>query len=128
MRRTPVLVLYQCVQLAPGCKAAGLAVETVYRPCQRSLQVAALTRKGAKFNLQISGVLSNARAPVRETGEGVTQTLKFRVLVAEHARVMQRINRQLVGIVGPNSQTAGLWVETEHELSRFQHRPVLVAE
>src|SRR5260370_29939663 len=45
-----------------------------------------------------------------------------------YTTLFRSINRQLVGIVGPNSQTAGLWVETEHELSRFQHRPVLRSE
>src|SRR5260370_108426 len=43
-------------------------------------------------------------------------------------RVSQTINRQLVSTAGQTATSAGLWVETEHELSRFQHRPVLVAE
>ena len=128
MRRAPVLILDQCVQLAPSLEAPRLAVDPVDRRLHRFPHVAALPRERAELGLQVLGALSNARAPVRQAGKGVTQPLEFRVLVAEHAMVVQRTNRQLVRIVGPHGEAAGLRVEAEHELARFQHRPVLVAE
>ena len=77
----------------PGCKAAWLAVEPVYRPRQRFAHVIAFPRQCAELSLQILSVLRNAGAPVGEAGEGVAQPLEFGVLVTEHALIVQGKNR-----------------------------------
>ena len=46
--------------------------------------------------------------PVRQAGKGVAQPFELRMLVAEHAMVVQRADRQLVRIVGPDGEAARL--------------------
>src|SRR6516164_10122985 len=73
VRRAPVLILDQCVQLTPSLKAPRLAVDSFDRYLHRLPHVAASPRQRAELRLQVLGTLSNARSPIRQAGKGVTQ-------------------------------------------------------
>src|SRR5215469_7756612 len=94
MRCPPMLALDQPVELAPGLQSSRLAVDAVNRSVYRLPHIIALSRQRTEFGLQIFGVLCNARAPVWEAGESIPQALELRMLVAKHASVVQRVDRQ----------------------------------
>ena len=69
---------------------------------------------------------ADLRPPFGKAREGVAEPLQLGMRVAEDARVVQRADRQLVSIVGPDREAAFLLVEFEGELPRLQHGAVLV--
>ena len=113
----PMLILNQRVQLTPGLEMPRFAIDPVDRGLHRLPHIAALSRQRAKLGLQVLGALCNPRAPVGEARKCVAQPLELRMLVAEHPRVVQRANRQLVHIVSPYGKAAGLGIKAEHELA-----------
>src|SRR5258708_7518497 len=60
--------------------------------------------------------------------EGVAEPLEIGMRDTQNAFVMYWANWQLVAVICPDGETAGLRLELEHQPARFQNCTVLVAE
>ena len=128
MRGAPILLLDQRVEVAPAVEAAGLAIEPPDRGRHRVPHIGPFAAERGEFCLELTGAPSDLRPPFGKAREGIAEPLQLGMRVAEDARVVQRADRQLVGVVGPDREAAFLLVEFEDELPRLEHDAVLVAE
>ncbi len=107
---------------------AGLAIEPRDRCRHRVAHIGPFAAERGEFSLEVAGAPCHLRPPFGEAREGIAKPLQLGMRVAEDVRVVQRADRQLVRIVGPDCEPAFVLVEFERELSGFEHSSVLVAE
>ena len=93
MRHAPVLVLDQCIEVAPGCEIARHAGQPGERGLDRRANGRARGSVARELGLQFAGATMSQRAPGSETGEGITDLLQHRVGIPQNGRVMQRADR-----------------------------------
>src|ERR1700722_2512654 len=117
----PELVADQPIKLAP------VAVELFHASVDRSADAFILVGERNELALERARSLRHLRSPLRQVEKKVGHPVQRRVLMPEDEREGERVDRQLVRIVGPDSETSVLF-EMELEFSRSQRFAILRAK
>ena len=117
----PELVADQPIKFAP------VAVELLDPSVDRSADAFIFVGERNELALQRARPLRHLRAPLRQVEKKVGHPVQRRVLMPEDEREGQRVDRQLVSIIGPDGETSVLF-EMELEFSRSQLFAILRAK
>src|SRR5579863_1495055 len=120
-RRAPELLADEPVEFAP------VLVQISDAGVDRRADAPISAGEIGKFALQRPRSLRDLRAPLRQIEKEVGHPVKRRVLMAKDKRKRQRMDRQLVGIVGPDGEAA-VDLETKLKFSRLQLLAILRAK
>ncbi len=118
VRRPPELAADQRVEPAPRGEVPRRAVEGGNRAIDRARDLGIAFHQRRKLRLQLSGAAPDVQAKRREMRKRVAHPLQRRMVRAEDRGIAQRADRQLVGVVGPDRESAFLGVEAQLRASR----------
>ena len=116
------------MQRAEAFRLARRAGELRDAGLDRRRHVGLFGDKARQLGLQFLGAALDMGAEGGQGAEGVAQLLQIGLLVAQDLGVVQRADRQLVGVIGPDREAAFLRVELQRQIAVLQHLAVLVAQ
>ena len=108
-------------------KFAPVAVELLNPGFDRRARAVILVGERNEFALQRARPLRHLRAPLGQVEKEVGHPVQRRVLTTKDARKGQRVDRQLVSVIGPDGETSVLF-EMELEFPRSQLFAILRAK